>query len=81
MDPATVTTVISEILKYGAPGLVIVVLMIVIWNLWAEVKTHISARLEDQLTFQTKLTELVTNSINATKDLSTMIQLLKEKIK
>lgn len=80
MEPATIATIIAEILKYGTAGVIITVLMWVIWTLWADNKSHISARLADQNAFQNKLSDLVSNSITATKDLSNMIELLKEKI-
>lgn len=80
MDPATITTIITEILKYGTAGLIILVLMFVIWHLWADNKSHITARLADQEAFRNKLSDLVSNSITATKDLSNMIELLKEKL-
>lgn len=81
MDPATMTTLITEVLRYGGTGLIIATLMFVIWSLWNDNKAHITARLADQSEFQDKLSTLVSNSITATKDLSNMIELLKEKIK
>ena len=80
MDPATITTIVTEILRYGTGGLIITVLIVVIWHLWTDNKAHINARLADQSQFQDKLATLVTNSITATKELSNMIELLKEKI-